>query len=254
MRGLPTKIALCLAVSSLTTGCFIDDVAPAAHEQFQETLPFEPGGRFRLENVNGSVHISTWDESEVRIEAEKAANSAKALDSIEILVDGEGDWVEVKTRLPRSRLFFGSGGKVDYHITLPSRARVQVETVNGKLEIHGISGRVRASTVNGGVEITDVSGEVESSTVNGSINVSYREVDPDGRHRFSTTNGSVTLTLPPDASGEFDVSTINGGISTDFPLAVTGKIGRRSLNGRLGDGDGSFDISTVNGSVKIQES
>ena len=254
MRGLPIQIALLLAVSSLTTGCFIDDVALAAHEQFEEIVPFEPGGTFRLENVNGAVHISTWDEPEVRIEAEKAANSEEALDSIEIDVDGEGDWVEVNTRLPRSRLFFGSGGKVDYHITLPRHAKVQVETVNGKLEIQGISGRVRASTVNGGVEITDVSGEVESSTVNGSISVSYRDVDPDGRHRFSTTNGSVTLALPPDASGEFDVSTVNGGISTDFPLEVTGKIGRHRLNGRLGDGDGSFDISTVNGSVTIQES
>ena len=253
MRALLTHTALALAVVSLTTSCFIEEVAMASRETIEETRPFDPGGTFRLENVNGTVTIDTWDEKRVRITAEKAANSERALEAIEIDIDGEDDWVEVKTHLPRGRLFFGSGGKVDYRITLPTRAQIQVETVNGKLNVTGIKGQVRASTVNGSVEVGEVSGEIETSTVNGSIKATYQDVDPDGRHRFSTTNGSVTLYLPMHASGDFEARTVNGSIKTDFPLEVTGKFGHRRLRGQLGEGRGTFDISTVNGSVRILE-
>ena len=250
MRGFATKVAFLVMVTS-TPGCFLEEVTMAAREQIEETRPFEAGGTFRLENVNGTVTIESWDQDSVYIEAEKAANSEDALESIEVEIDGEGDWVEVKTRLPRSRSFFGSGGKVDYFVKIPTRAKIQVETVNGKLQVDGIEGQVRASTVNGSVHIFDVSGEVESSTVNGSIEATYLDVDTDGRHRFSTTNGSVTLRLPTDASGEFEARTVNGSIQTDFPLEISGKFGHRRLRGRLGEGNGTFDISTVNGSVKI---
>lgn len=253
MRALLAYAVLALAVISLTTACFIEEVALASRETIEETRPFDPGGTFRLENVNGTVTIDTWGENSVRISAEKAANNERALEAIDIDIDGEGDWVEVKTHLPRSRLFFGSGGKVDYRITLPTRAKVQVETVNGKLEVSGIEGQVRASTVNGSVEVGEVSGEIETSTVNGSIKANYQNVDADGRHRFSTTNGSVTIYLPTHASGDFEARTINGSIKTDFPLEVTGKYGNRRLRGQLGEGRGTFDISTVNGSVRILE-
>ncbi len=250
MRAL-LKIILLVVVTSLSPGCFIEDVALTARDHFEETRPFEPGGTFRLENVNGTVTIATWDQPSVRIEAEMAANNEEALDAIEIEVEGEGDRVEVITHLPRSRYFFGSGGKVEYNITLPAQARVHVETVNGKVNVEGISGQVRASTVNGSVELTEIAGEGEASTVNGSIKTTFYEVDPDGRNRFSSTNGSVTIYLPRNISGEFDASTVNGSIKTDLPLEVSGRFGHRHLQGRVGEAGGSFDIDTVNGSVRI---
>ncbi len=135
---------------------------------------------------------------------------------------------------------------------VPERAKVDVETVNGSVQVDGIRGRVQASTVNGSVQVADVSGEVDARTINGSIRASYLEPGTSGHHRFSTTNGSVRVRLPPDVSGEFEARTVNGGISTDFPLEVTGRPGRR-LFGQLGDGKGRFTISTVNGSVNLQK-
>jgi len=69
----------------------------------------------------------------------------------------------------------------------------------------------------------------------------------EGRHEFSTVNGSVTLYLPAEASGQFEASTVNGRIHTDFPLEVSGKTGHRRLEGRLGQGRTRFQIKTVNG-------
>ena len=196
--------------------------------------------------------MATWDENSVRIEAEKAAPNERLLRKIDIDISGEGDRVRVKTRLPKG-VWFGRPGQVSYYITLPRQARVEVETVNGRVRVEGIEGEVRASTVNGSVDVSKTDGEIEASTVNGSIKASYGKADPEGRHIFSTTNGSVTLYLPADASGRFEARTINGSISTDFPLEVQGRLKKR-LRGRLGDGGARYEIKTVNGSVKIRES
>jgi len=237
-----------LAAVVVLPGCFVDEVVLSARDRVEETRPFNPGGTFRLENSNGSIQIDTWDEPRVRIEAEKAASDRTTLEATRILVEGEGDRVEVRTRHPR-RFLFGPSGKVDYHVTLPARARIEVENVNGRLKITGIEGRVRASTVNGSVEVREAAGEVDVSAVNGSVEARCSEIDPRGRSRLSTTNGSVTLYLPRDASGEFEASTVNGRIRTDFDLD-TDRRGRR-LRGRLGKGDARFDLSTVNGSIGI---
>jgi DUF4097 and DUF4098 domain-containing protein YvlB len=178
--------------------CFVDDVVLSARDRVEETRRFDPGGTFRLENANGSVEIDTWDEPRVRIEADRAARDRDALEATRVLVEGEGDRVQVRTRHPR-RFLPGRGGRVDYRVTLPARARVEVETVNGRLQIRGVDGRVRASTVNGSVAVREAAGEVDVSSVNGSIEARCGAIDPRARNRLSTTNGSVTLYLPRDA-------------------------------------------------------
>jgi len=205
MRFKGLDIALLLLAGALTSGCVGHDVL-AAKDSFEETRPLEPGGTFRLQNTNGRVTVTCWDESRVRIEAERAAASERALEAIEIDVRGGGDRVEVTTRLPRGFLF-GHAGAVEYHVTLPRQARLEIETVNGRVSIEGITGSVSATTVNGSIEIADASGEVEASTVNGSSRTDFplevtgrlckrlegRLGDGRGRYEIETVNGSVRI-------------------------------------------------------------
>ena len=78
----------------------------------------------------------------------------------------------------------------------------------------------------------------------------WRWVDPSGRSRLSTTNGSVRLTLPRDTSAEVEAHTVNGSVGCDFDLADPRK-SRRKLEGRIGSGGARFELGTVNGSVHI---
>jgi len=219
-------------------------------ERFEKAIPFTSGGTFALENVNGSVIIQAWDQPSVRIEAEKKAPDDARLREIEIEVVGEGDRVEVKTRYARSN---GDKGSVSYVIHLPADARVEAQTVSGKLEASEIEGGLRVSTVNGSVHIRDAGGEVEASTVNGSIEAQLGAL-ADGRYRFSSTNGSVSLWLPASAGGELEAQTVNGSVTTDFPVTLSGKMSRKHLRARIGDGGASFEISTVNGSINLHRS
>lgn len=239
-----------LVLAVLVSACGVGHTDWGPGETVVETRRLDPDGTVSIENQNGSVRVDTWAESTVRIEAEKRA-AGIALKSIRIEIRGEGDRIDIETRLPRGS-FFGHAGAVRYHVTVPERARVKVETANGRVEVRGLSGPVRASTVNGSVEVEGSSGRVEASTVNGSIRASLRDVAPEW-HRFSTTNGSVDVSLPGGAGGEFEARTVNGRIETAFPLTVSGGRGSRRLQGRLGEGKARFEMSTVNGSVRIEK-
>jgi hypothetical protein len=244
-----------IAATALMVGGPASEAHAKVYESFSKTLTFNYGDLFRLENVNGEVFIESWNGNEVIIEAEKSAESEEFLRTIEIEVRETGRGVEVITHLPRLRdRYRNSGGNraVSYTIRLPMEADLDVETVNGQVEIYAIRGAIEASTVNGNVEAEDIAGEVRISTTNGSIRADYSDLS-DGNHSFSTTNGSVKLSLPPGAGGEIDARTVNGSITTDFPATVQ-KLSRRHLRGTFGVGGGlNLEIETVNGSVTIQE-
>ncbi|HSF15673.1 MAG TPA: DUF4097 family beta strand repeat-containing protein [Vicinamibacteria bacterium] len=231
---------------ALTAGMgFVCVVHAQIAEDFERSVPFNPGGDLVVQNRNGSISISACDEPTVRIEVEKRAESEEALRDIEIRVEGSGDSVRIETLHHRRR----DGGKVDYRICLPAQASIMATTANGAVTIDGLSGRVKAYSTNGSLKLDDIEGEIEAATTNGSINASYRRLN-DGRHRFSTTNGSVRVCLPKDAGGDFDAETVNGSIEVEFPLTLT-RTSRRHLSGSFGSGSGSFEFRTVNGSVKL---
>jgi hypothetical protein len=244
------RAALLALVVPAVAGCDVAAMGPTDRENVSQTRRLDAQGTFTLENTNGAVIVEAWDQPTVSIEAEKVGPEGQ-LDQIQIEIRGEGDRVDVVTRHPRRR--WGRTGSVEYHVKVPAQARVEVETTNGSVRVTGTGGTLKATTTNGGVEITGAAGEVEAETTNGSIRTDFRRAPAGGWHRFTTTNGAVSLTLPGDVSGRFEASTVNGGISTDFPLQVSGRVGGRRLRGQLGGGSARFDVRTVNGSVKIRK-
>lgn len=246
------KRGILVAIAALSLGgCVPGDFGHGFRESVDVTRPLAPDGQVKVHNVNGAIRVSTWDEPRVRIEAVKAAGSDEALRRLEVLIDGEGQRVEVRTRTPRGGFWFGPSGKVDYTITLPRGARASLSNVNGRIEASGVQGRLEASNVNGSVEADDLGGEVRASTVNGRVEVSMRRVDPAGRSQISATNGSVRLTLPANAAADLEASTVNGGVHCDFEVS-DGKVSRRRVAARIGGGGGRFVLSTVNGSARIE--
>ena len=93
----------------------------------------------------------------------------------------------------------------------------------------------------------------ERLTVNGGIRARYRVVDPESRHSFRATNGSINVSVGPGAGGRVEARTVNGSIESDLPLESTSRATRRRLEGRLGKGSGSLQMSTVNGSIHLRK-
>ena len=141
---------------------------------------------------------------------------------------------------------------VEFVVKVPAGVRFVGRTVNGSVDVAGVTADTEAETVNGAIEVA-AAGTVRASTVNGAIEARLGRADWNGTLKLSTVNGSVELTLPADLSADVKASTVNGEIETEFPLSVTGRISRRSLSGTIGAGGRLLEVSTVNGSIELKK-
>ena len=232
-------------------------------EKMDKTYPLQ-GRTVSVENVNGSVEIAVWDRAEVRLEAEKRVRgarreaSADALKAVRIEVDQTATALRIRTRYPKHGGFdffdmFTNDqvhASVNYRITVPRSATVEVDTVNASIKVAGVQGGTTVETVNGSIDVSGA-GPFNASTVNGSIDASLTNV-PAGKLSASSVNGRIRLALPAAIKANVDVSTVNGRITSDIPV-TTRVLSKRSMKGAM-NGGGAVDlsISTVNGSVTIE--
>jgi DUF4097 and DUF4098 domain-containing protein YvlB len=222
-------------------------------EEFHQTYPLAANGRISLANVNGPVHVTEWDRNEVKVDAVKHGPTQDALKEAEIVVEARVDAISIKTKYPENN-HRRDAASVDYTLTVPKGAQLdQVSTVNGAVEVQGISGPVRASSVNGTVKGRRLEGEVNLSTVNGRVEAEFR-TGPAKSISLRSVNGTVSLSLPPDASVDLSAATVHGAIQSDFDLPVR-KVGfgpGGNVKATIGKGGAAVRLNTVNGTILLR--
>jgi hypothetical protein len=139
--------------------------------------------------------------------------------------------------------------KVEFEVEVPDGVRFTGRSVNGSIRAEDLDSDVIAHTVNGAIDIS-TNGRAEAETVNGSIEADMGRADWDHDVSFETVNGSISLTLPEGVNADVRARTVNGRIRTDLPLTVR-EVGRRRLDGRLGDGGPELELETVNRSITL---
>lgn len=225
----------------------------------EETFSYQlnDGGRLSVSNVNGSITATGGSGDSVEIVAIKEADNQETLDGIEIEISHTADAIVIETELPKSDNWYNrgsNGGQVTYEITVPTGTNLDsVKTVNGEVEVSGVSGKVVAKSVNGSLDLSDLASDASLSTVNGSINASFARLEGQQNVKVQTVNGRVTLRLPKNADVKVSADTLNGGINgRDFGLEVEKGFVGSDLNGSIGSGSASLNIDTLNGSIKIR--
>lgn len=93
---------------------------------------------------------------------------------------------------------------------------------------------------------------VEASSVNGSVEARMGTADWTGTLKISTVNGSINLEMPSNLEADVRFQSVNGRLETQFPLTVSGSIGARKAEGRIGNGGRELVIHTVNGNVSLR--
>ncbi len=307
------RLLLLAPFAFLLASCDLDHLSDANREfeDFSFDFPLSATGRLTLDNYNGSVEITAWDQDKIEIRGSKYANTKEQLADIRVEARAVApDQVTIRTVPPGERR--GNTG-ARYTIRLPRRAtleriassnggvrldglegsgRVQTSngtirvgqhqgtldlaTSNGAIEIRNMNGPVTARTSNGRVTVDEMKGALDASTSNGSITATLLESPSDRPLRFSTTNGSVdvtvrqalrselrahtsnggvTLRLPADTHARVSASTSNSSITNEFPLTGSdASVTKRRVEGRIGNGGPLLDISTSNGSIRLLRS
>jgi hypothetical protein len=228
-------------------------------EEFHKTYPLSAQGRIELENINGPVHISSWDRDEVKVDAVKSAWTQERLNQARIEIQSEPNSLSIRTEYPEhTRTFWNDNhhnhpASVEYILTVPRQARLDaIKLVNGRLDVQDVAGELRASCVNGRIQARNLQGPVELDTVNGELEASVSPLTS-SRVKLTSVNGSLRVTLPSDVNAEIHASTVSGHISDDFGLPVRRHqyVGQ-SLHGELGSGGTEVKLSNVNGTIEIR--
>jgi hypothetical protein len=141
---------------------------------------------------------------------------------------------------------------VRFTVHLPRGVPLDVSTINGGLQVDGVSAPVTATTVNGRIAVNTSTGPVNATTVNGSVEAVMRSLTSGDVH-LTTVNGSVIAGLPREINASIDAETVNGRVETDLPVRVSGKLSPRHLRGTIGNGGPTVKLITVNGSITLHE-
>jgi DUF4097 and DUF4098 domain-containing protein YvlB len=224
-------------------------------EEFHQTYAISADGRVELDNINGAVHISTWDQNQVKVDAVKYANSKERLDEAKIEIDSGKDYLSIRTKYPEHDhwgLNVNPAG-VEYTLTVPRGIRLdEIKLINGSLDIKGVAGEVRAECINGRLEAHNLSGRAELSTINGRLDAGFDQL-AGSPIELKSINGSVELTIPSDSKAEIEASTVSGGIENDFGLHVNHhRFVGHELRGELGNGGAQIKLEDVNGRIEIR--
>jgi len=225
-------------------------------EELHQTYPLAADGRIDVENINGPVHISVWDRSEVKVDAIKRAWSKQRLDEAHIDISAHASSLSIRTEYPGHDHTFWSGGhdnpaSVEYTLVVPRRVRLdEIKLVNGELDVQDVQGDVHASCVNGRLRASNLGGRADLNTVNGELEASVGSTT--ASLQLAAVNGTLRLTLPSDVKADVEASTISGRISNDFGLTASRhQFVGNSLRGELGGGGAQVKLSSVNGRIEI---
>jgi Toastrack DUF4097 len=253
-------------LAALALGVLVGAGAATVHAQdFEWRGRVAQGKSVEIKNINGDVEAVRGSGDQVEVTAVKREGDHGDPDDVTFEVVEHEDGVTICAVYPDdgrrpNECRPGSGGRMNvrrndtrvrFTVRVPAGVDFIGKSVNGDVEIGGITGNAVARTVNGDIRVS-AAGSVEANTVNGSIDASMGAANFDDDLGFHTVNGSITLELPDGINADISASTVNGGMETDFPLTVQGRWGPRHLRGTIGSGGHSIELETVNGRIALR--
>jgi DUF4097 and DUF4098 domain-containing protein YvlB len=199
------------------------------------TVAVQPNARVQVQNFAGSVTVRTWDRNSVRVVAGKTRRD-------EVRVRGRDASVTISTVSHT-----GAPGPLDYEITVPTRASLDIGGTYTDISVEGVRGSVSATTVQGSVTVRGGDGVISLKSVEGAVTLQ----DASGRIEVNGVNRGLILR---NVSGDIAAETVNGsilldGIESSDVEAVTVN-GRVTYDGTIRD-RGRYRLGTHNGSIIV---
>lgn len=256
-----------VAVTMVSTAAIAAAMAaPAAAQDWSWNGTIEAGRTIEVKGVNGGIRAVASAGNEVRVQATRRARRDNPEDvRMEVLEHAGG--VTICAVYPHRRnrepneCVAGSGGRsnvenndvtVEWEVQVPRGVNFTGRTINGNVEATGMTGTAIGRTINGRVRV-ETSGIARASTINGNIDARLGRADWNDELEFTTTNGSIVVTIPGDLNAQVNAATVTGSIETDFPLQVTGRFMNRRISGTVGTGGRVLSLRTTNGSIELRQ-
>lgn len=223
------------------------DRGPEQTERFSRKAKLGRDGRFSVSNIAGNITVTGGSGDEVSIEAVKRTRGgASQLASVHILVDERPGRVEVKT----DHTARNDRVAVDYTVTVPTSAIVDMNSVSGTIKVTGVQGAVRAETVSGNITSASTPKLQSAKTVSGDVDLT--DASPDSELNASSVSGTIRANGVKARS--LDIGTVSG----DMALSniACERLGVRSVSGSVEYSGalsprGRYEINSHSGNVRL---
>jgi len=272
------KVIICLSLASILilvasfSGCIsgkkIYDYSEAEYSANENTI-------LEVNNINGAVNISGWEEETIFLEIVKFTNKIYGEDEFEkvdVVVTEIGDKVSIDVEYSDThapvRVAVTLNIKVPMFVTVDS-----VQTLNGAVYLSNIKGDTEIDVKNGLISVCTVDGFVSASTVNGAINIKnskgigniincngavYAEVnDIQEDIEISTINGEMDIFINTelDANIEAEAKSIAGGINLNGlePYLDLSVNNCRHIVGTIGEGGNNLYLEITAGFINLNK-
>jgi hypothetical protein len=216
-----------------------------------ETRTFEVGTQptIIVNNKAGSIRLSAGQEGLVSITTTKRGYLFRTQGNTAAQVWYNQDTANntISARIENAK-FFGQNF-VDFEITVPPQANLQLVTNAGNIFVQNVAGQMKLQADAGSINATQVAlqGRSRLKTDAGSITFTG-ELDLAGDYEFSTDLGNIEATLPAGASFNLDAKTDLGSISTNVAIPQS----RTRAAGQVGIGPyPRLKLRTDVGSVRV---
>ncbi len=214
---------------------------------------------FVLNNDTGTIHIRAASSgSEITIQSTRHSGLGTNPNDITVnyAQNVEMNTVTVNVDRLRNFTFFGSPS-VDFDVTMPTSAALQIKTNTGSIDVTGVSGQMVLTSNTGSIEAHDgtLSGSSGMITNTGSVTFNGA-IGLGGTYSFQTNTGSVSVTLPRVSVFHVDASTDTGSINTNFPGVVVthSQVVGADAHSDVGSSpQATIRLSTNTGSINLYE-
>ncbi len=176
-----------------------------------------------IENINGPVIVEAKKTDFINITA-IITGKRENVEKTKIVDNVFSKKLKVKAKFPQK----SDNLSVSFSVEIPMEFDLIVSTVNGKINVDGLSGKVILNTVNGIIE-----GEVKELR----------------KGKFSTVNGSIELFVEK-FSGNSSIKTVNGSVRIKSKHVDNLKLIAKSINGSINiKNDGFVKIENKGASI-----
>ena len=218
----------------------------------------------------GDMNISTGNSATVLVNAHKHGNTS-ASGSADTMVK----YVQSKDQQGRDHLDISTtlnNANVDFDVTMPATAQVQIQIDGGSIAVNGISGvtidtfsgsldlqnihgpvdvqtengDITARTLNGSVKMQSQNGSIRVNTVNGQLqalthngDVIVRKATLQGQSTLETNSGSVWVEGSLNPAGTYTLKTTHGDIDLSLPANTAFRLTAHTASGSISNDFGS---------------
>ncbi len=220
---------------------------PDQTERFTRKVKLGKNGWFTLGNIAGDIVVSGGTGDEVTIDAVKHTRGEQSqLANLRIDVDERPGRVEVHVT-PSDRM---DRTWVDFTVTVPADAGVELRSVSGDVTVTAVAGAVRAETVSGNVTASKTPRLERAKSVSGEVTLA--DAASEGDLSAGSISGSVRAT-GLKARG-LDLSTISGDVI--LKNVTCDRIGAKSISGTIEYGgtlarSGRYELNSHSGTIRL---